>query len=90
LDVIAVVGLARSVEEEAPVLATDLGLTAYEVGVMLRAPPPVIVARTEDRNRTLALLAKLRSRGHDAVACDLESKEAISSVLVEVPSDDCR
>lgn len=73
VDVIAVVGLARSVEEEAPVLATDLGLTPYEVAIMLRAPPPVIVARTEDRNRTLALLTKLRSRGHDAAACDLES-----------------
>jgi hypothetical protein len=73
VDVIAVVGLARSVEEEAPILAADLGLTAYEVGIMLRAPPPVIVARTEDRNRTLFLLGKLRSRGHDAVACDLES-----------------
>ncbi len=69
----AIVALGRSVEEEAPRLAADLGLTAYEAGVMLRAPMPVIVLRTEDRTRTLDVLSKLRSRGHDAVACALDA-----------------
>lgn len=73
MDVVAVVALARSVEDEAPLLAADLGLTPYETTVMLRSPPPVIVFRSEERARTLDLLAKLRSRGHDAVACDLET-----------------
>jgi len=71
--VVAIVALARSVEEEAPKLAADLGVTAYEAGMMLRAPMPVIVLRTEDRARTLDLLGKLRSRGHDTVACDLSA-----------------
>jgi len=71
--VVAIVALGRSVEEEAPKLAADLGLTAYETGVTLRAPMPVIVLRSEDRARTLDLLGKLRSRGHDAVACALDS-----------------
>ena len=73
MDVVAIVALGRSVEEEAPKLAADLGLTAYETGMMLRAPMPVIVLRTDDRARTIDLLAKLRSRGHDAVACALDA-----------------
>jgi hypothetical protein len=71
VDVVAIVGLGRSVEEEAPQLAADLGLTPYEVGVMLRAAPPIIVLRTEERARAIDVLGKLRARGHDAVACDL-------------------
>ena len=73
MDVVAIVALGRSVEEEAPRLAADLGLTAYETAVMLRAPMPVIVLRTEDRARAIDLLAKLRSRGHDAVGCALDA-----------------
>lgn len=70
MDVVAVVGLARSVEEEAPILAKELGLTAYEVGLMLRAPMPVIVLRTDDRARTVEVATRLRGRGHEIVACD--------------------
>jgi hypothetical protein len=73
VNVVALVALGRSVEQEIPALAADLGVTAYEAGMMLRAPPPVIVLRSEDRTRTANVLEKLRSRGHDAVACDLES-----------------
>lgn len=72
MDVVAVVGLATSVDEEAPVLAADLGLTVYETAVMLRAPPPVIVLRTEERPRAIDVLGKLRARRHDAVALDLD------------------
>jgi hypothetical protein len=71
VDVVAVVALSRSVEEEAPKLAADLGLTAYETAVTLRAPMPVIVFRSDDRARTLDVTARLRARGHDVVACDL-------------------
>jgi hypothetical protein len=71
VDVVALVGLVGSVEDEAPRLAADLGLTPYEAAMLLRAPPPTILLRTEDRRRTLSLLGCLRGRGHDAVACDL-------------------
>jgi hypothetical protein len=73
VDIIAVVALARSVEEEAPLLAADLGLTVYETAVMLRAPMPVVILRTEERARALDLLGKLRARRHDAVACELSA-----------------
>lgn len=73
MDVVAILGLARSIEDEAPLLAADLGLTTYETAVMLRAPPPVIIARSDDRSRTMSILGKIRARGHDAVACDLDS-----------------
>lgn len=72
MDVVALVGLARNAEEEAPALAADLGLTTYETAMMLRAPLPVIVLRSEDRARTLDVLGRIRSRGNIAVACDLE------------------
>lgn len=71
--VVAVMALARSVDEEAPRLAADLGLTAYETAVMLRAPGPVIVLRSEDRARAVDVLGKLRARGHDALACELDA-----------------
>lgn len=68
--VVAVIALARSVEDESPHLAADLGETAYEAALALRAPSPSIVLRTDDRARALGLLAKLRERGHDVVALD--------------------
>lgn len=71
VDVVAVVTLTTSVEAEAPALAADLGVTPYEAGLMLRVPSPAQVLRTDDRGRALALLARLRARGHEAVACDL-------------------
>jgi hypothetical protein len=67
---VALVGLATPVEQEAPALAVDLGLTAYEVGLLLRAAMPSILLRTDDRARATDLLGKLRGRGHDAVAFD--------------------
>ncbi|MBX3260923.1 MAG: hypothetical protein KF782_14655 [Labilithrix sp.] len=75
--VVAVMAFARSVDDEAPRLAADLGLTAYETAMMLRAPAPVIVLRSEDRARADAVLGKLRSRGHDAITCGLD--EVVSS-----------
>jgi hypothetical protein len=71
VDVVALMSLATTVEVEAPLLAADLGSTPYETGLLLRSPSPVPLLRTEDRARALDLLARLRSRGHDAVACDI-------------------
>lgn len=71
MDIVAIVSLGRNAEEEAPLLAADLGLTVYEVGVMLRGAKPVIILRSEDRDRAMDVLGRVRARGHDAVALDL-------------------
>ena len=70
MDIVALTALRSSVEDEAPRLAADLGSTPYETALLLRSPPPVPLLRTDDRARALALLAKLRERGHEAVACE--------------------
>jgi hypothetical protein len=70
VDIVALIALGTPVEVEAPLLAADLGATAYETALLLRAPSPVPLLRTDDRARALELLAKLRSRGHQVVACD--------------------
>jgi hypothetical protein len=70
VDIVALTALRGSVEDEAPRLATDLGSTPYDTALLLRSPPPVPLLRTEDRARALALLGRLRERGHEAVACD--------------------
>ncbi len=66
----ALISLGTSVEVEAPLLATELGSTPYETTLLLRAPSPVPLLRTDDRARAVDLLSRLRARGHDAVACD--------------------
>lgn len=70
VDIVALIALRTPVEEEAPLLAAELGTTAYETALLLRAPSPVPLLRTDDRGRALDLLARLRARGHDVVACD--------------------
>jgi hypothetical protein len=70
VDLVALISLATSVEVEAPLLAADLGMTTYEAALLLRAPSPVPLLRTEDRARAIALLGKLHARGHDALGCD--------------------
>lgn len=65
------IALATAVEVEAPLLAADLGMTPYEAALMLRVPSPAPVLRTDDRARAIALLERLRARGHDAVACEV-------------------
>ena len=81
MDVVALMALASSVEDEAPRLAADLGATAYETALLLRSPSPVPLLRTEDRARALDLLAKLRARGHDAVACDASAVVAADAMM---------
>ena len=70
MDVVAITALGRSIEEEANALASDLGITAYETGIMLRGAMPVVVLRSDDRSRALGLLEWLRGRGHQAIAVD--------------------
>ncbi len=73
MEVVAILALKSSVEQEAPVLAGELGLTPYETAMMLRGAGPVIVFRSEDRSRTALVLDRLRARGHDAVSCELDT-----------------
>lgn len=65
------IALRTPVEAEAALLAVDLGMTAYEAALMLRVPSPMPILRTDDRARAVDLVTKLRSRGHEVVACDL-------------------
>ncbi len=69
---VALLALRTTVEEEARALTVDLGLgaTTYETALLLRAPSPALLLQTNERERALRVLAQLRARGHDAVACD--------------------
>lgn len=78
--VVAIVALGTPVETEAPLLAGELGVTAYEAALLLRAPSPSVVLRTADRPRAVTLLAALRGRGHDSVACDTGAVVASSDM----------
>ena len=91
VDIVALVSLGTAVEVEAPLLAADLGCTAYEAALLLRAPTPVPLLRTEQRPRALDLLTKLRARGHGVVACDaatVVSSDAMTNVRSFVLSPD--
>ncbi len=81
MDIVALLTLGTPVEVEAPLLAADLGSTTYETALMLRAPSPIPILRTDDRARALALLGRLRSRGHEAVACDANAVASAASML---------
>ena len=83
--VVALLALARTVEEEVPALAADLGVTPYDAGQLLRSGPPSILLRVADRERAAWLLARVRARGHDAVAFDA-SEVAASDVMPTVRS----
>ena len=68
--VLALLALGGTPEDEIPKLAAELGITAFEAGQLLRGTLPSIVLKSPDRAPVVDLLGKLRSRGHDAVACD--------------------
>ena len=85
MDLVAIVALKTAVEVEAPLLAANLGATAYETALMLRAPSPIVVLRTDDRGKAIAVLGALRARGHEVVACEL-SAIAMGGALAQVRS----
>jgi hypothetical protein len=70
VDVVALTELATSPDVEAPLLASDLGVTPYEARQKLAVGMPCVVLFTEDRARTTALMGSLRARGHGVVACE--------------------
>lgn len=65
--IVAVSRLAISPEEEAKLLAVDLGLTPYETKQKLASQLPAIVLRSTDEPVAHALVTKLRGRGHRAL-----------------------
>jgi hypothetical protein len=68
--VVALTDLHGPVDDEVAPLAADMGATAYDARLLLAAGTPAIVKTTPDRALALDLLARLRARGHGAVACD--------------------
>jgi hypothetical protein len=71
--IVAITELVTSIDEETPSFARETGLAPYEARLRLSQTPPIIAMRTPDRDAALRLLASLRSRKHDAVACDDEA-----------------
>jgi hypothetical protein len=68
--VVALAELHGTLDAEAAALATDLRLTPYETRLLLAAGLPAVVKTTDDKALALDLLARIRARGHGAVACD--------------------
>jgi hypothetical protein len=85
VDIIAITKLATDPETEAPLLAADLGITAYEARQKLAVGTPCVVLMTNERARTASLVSALRGRGHTAVACDGRAVVS-SSAMVPVRS----
>jgi hypothetical protein len=77
---VAISELAGTAEGEAAPLAADLGCTAYDARLLLAPGLPAVVRTTPDRAAALDLLARLRARGHGAVACDLAAVVASSAM----------
>ncbi len=68
--VVAIAELAGRLEDEATALGADLGATAYDARKLHASGLPAVVRTTGDKAQALDLLARLRARGHGAVACD--------------------
>jgi hypothetical protein len=68
--VVALAELGATVEAETPALAVDLGVTPYEVRLLLTAGLPAIVLATPELARATSLFEVLRNRKHGVVVCD--------------------
>jgi hypothetical protein len=78
--VVAIAELHATIEAEATALAMDLGVTSYETRLALSSGMPAIVRTTADKGQALDLLARLRARGHGAVAFDASAVVASSAM----------
>ena len=68
--VVAIAELKGTVDAEAAALGADLGVTPYEARLLLAGGTPAVLKTTPDKALALDLLARVRARGHGAVACD--------------------
>jgi len=66
---VAIRALSGPIEVEAKALAADLGTTAYEERLKLTPGLPAIVLATVDEAAAVALVAKIRARGHRVQLC---------------------
>ena len=81
MDVVALTSLSTSVDTEVPLLAADLGVAAFEARQKLAGGFPCVLLFTTDREKTAALVAKLRGRGHGVLACDTAAVVSASAML---------
>ena len=79
--VVAIADLASPLETEATALAADLALTAYDARLLLAGGLPAIVRTTPEKAPALDLLARLRERGHGAIACDAAAVAASTDMV---------
>ncbi len=70
MEVVALMQLATTADVEAPLLASDLGITAYEARQKLAVGMPCVVVVSAEHARVASLLASLGRRGHDVLACE--------------------
>lgn len=81
MEIVAIVRLAGSIEDEARALAADLGSLPYEQRLKLNAGLPAIVLQTPDAARAGAVAASLAARGHEVVRCRTEDVVASDSMI---------
>lgn len=81
--VVGLAALATPIAQEAPALARDLAMTAYEARLLLGQGLPAIVLITPEKARALAVLGALRQRGHRALAFD--AANVVSSAVMFSP-----
>ena len=79
--VVAIAELASPIDAEAAALAVDLATTAYDARLLLAGGLPAVVRTTPDRAQALELLARLRARGHRAIACDMGAVVASGAMV---------
>jgi hypothetical protein len=78
---VAIISLKTPPDVEAPLLARDLGTTAFEAGQLIRGVLPSVVLKTEDAARAEKLTATLTARGHQALTADLAQVVRHSSMF---------
>ena len=71
--VVAIARLGPSREDQVQRLAKDLDATVLETRMLLARGFPVAVLRTAEKDRAMAVLARLRAQHHQAVAFDTNS-----------------
>lgn len=78
---VGIAKLATSLDEEAPLLARDLGSTPYETRLVLAAGLPAIVLVAADKSRALEVLGSIRGRGHEGLAFDTSAVVASGAMF---------
>ena len=78
---VAILGLATSVEDAARALAAELATTAYEERMKLAAGVPAVVLASSDESRARALAGQLARAGHAVHVCATSDIVAASAMI---------